>query len=76
MICPTSGNIQVYKQLIQFNVKKPNNPIKNGQKSEFSDGPVVKTPTAGGPGLILYQGTKIPQAMWRSQKKKKGRRSE
>ena len=71
MICPTSGNTQVYKQLIQFNVKKPNNPIKNGQKREFSDGPVVKPPTAGGPGSILYQGTKIPQAVWRSQKKKK-----
>ena len=38
---------------------------------DFPGSPVVKTPhfTAGGTGSIPGQGTKIPHAVWRGQKK-------
>ena len=40
---------------------------------EFPGSPVVRTPcfTYEGPGSIPGRGTKIPQAAWRGQKKKK-----
>ena len=43
------------------------------QMEEFSGGPVVKTWafTAVDPGAIPGQGTKIPQAVWCGQKRKK-----
>ena len=43
------------------------------RKKDFTGGAVVKTPCSrvAGAGLIPGQGTKIPQAAWRDQKKKK-----
>ena len=40
---------------------------------EFPGGPVVRTPRlhCRGPGFNPWLGTKIPQAAWHSQKKKK-----
>lgn len=40
-------------------------------KWNFHGGPVVKTSSSGGVGSIPGVGTKIPQAVWCGQKKKK-----
>ena len=62
---------KVYKQLIQLDIKKTNNLIKNGQNGNFLAVQWLELGafTAMGPGSILGRGAKIPQAAQCSKRK-------